>query len=498
MKYLKFTSGVIKLTGSSLVITIVNVIMTPFIIRIYNVEIIGVVALIVSIGSFIGSLSCFFYDISIMISETKEKAANLSAASLCFVLITMVLSIALIFFFGRHILRIFNIANLKGYIWFIPFIAAIDGILLVFLMWNSRNSRFGHLGICVVVSCFISNILKLLFAYLGYISILAFMAGEIIGKIASIFIQLKHILRNDKDILTKSISRREMFLGIIRYNKLFVFTSWSLLIQKINLKLPLWILGSLFNSTIVGYYAICRMVLNAPFSFVGWGFSQVFFQQASEFNKKGELPNLVETAYKRITGFTVLPFFVLLFMGKDIFSVLLGDRFGDAGFYVQVLSLEAFFSFAFWPLSRLLGVKEKYLRGLIINLVLLLSSLSLLLMGYLTRDAMLAITIFGIISALAYLFSSLWLLSLVGIYSRVALAYLARGILRYLPILALIGLVKWKIGIKDMGTLLTLLFISSSYYFVTIIQDKSLFLAARKSFLNIGSGMRRAKHKYRV
>jgi len=111
---------------------------------------------------------------------------------------------------------------------------------------------------------------------------------------------------------------------------------------------------------------------------------------------------------------------------------------------------------------------------------------------------MLAIAVFGIINALAYLFSSLWLLSLVGIYSRVALVYLARGILRYLPILALIGLVKWKIGIKDMGTLLVLLFISSSYYFIAIIRDKNLVLAVRRSFLNIGSGMRMTKHKYRV
>lgn len=486
MNYLKLTSGAIKLISSNLAVAIINIMMMPFIIRIYNVEIIGIAALIISIGSFVGSLSCFFYDISIMISETDEKAANLSAASLCFVLISTVLSILLVLFFGDNIMRVFNISNLRQYVWSIPFIAAIEGILLVFLMWNSRNNRFGHLAVCMVMSCFISGIIKLLCAYLGYISIWAFIAGDIIGKMASIFIQLNHLLRNDMDVLKKYISWKRIFLGISRYNKLLVFTSWSLLIQKINLKLPLWILSSLFNPAIVGYYVICRMVLNAPFNFVGRGFSQVFFQQASEYREDGLL-NLVEAAYKRMAGFTILPFFLLLFIGKDIFAILLGNRFAEAGVYAQVLSLEAFFSFAFWPLSRLLGVKEKYFRGLAINFVLLLASLSLLVAGYLTRDALFAITIFGIISALAHLFSSLWLLSIAGLYSRTAFIYLTQGIVRYSPVFVLIVSVKFIIGIRDAKTLLILLFISSVYYLVTIIKDKKLVLAIRKSFSDMGS-----------
>ena len=161
MKYLNFISGVLKFAGSNLAIIIMNIAMIPFIIKIYNVEIFGIAALIVSIGSFIGSLSCFFYDISIMISETEENAANLSVASLCFVVITTILSVTLVLFFGDYIMRVFNITNLKGYIWVIPLIVLTDGILLVFLMWNSRNKRFGHLAICMIISCFASNILKL-------------------------------------------------------------------------------------------------------------------------------------------------------------------------------------------------------------------------------------------------------------------------------------------------------------------------------------------------
>jgi O-antigen/teichoic acid export membrane protein len=231
------------------------------------------------------------------------------------------------------------------------------------------------------------------------------------------------------------------------------------------------------------------MVLNAPFRFVGWGLSHVFFQQAAEFNRGNILPNLVEAVYKRIIGFTVLPFFILLLMGKDIFLILLGERFDAAGFYVQVLSLGAFFSFAFWPLSRLLGVKEKYLRGLLINIVLLLPSLSLLITGYLTNDSMSAITIFGISSALAYLFSSLWLLAMAGIYFTTVFLYLIQSILRYLPILGLIVLIKWKIGVNDANMLIVLLFISSVYYMVTVLRDKNLVSAMRESFLNTGSNV---------
>ena len=94
-------------------------------------------------------------------------------------------------------------------------------------------------------------------------------------------------------------------------------------------------------------------------SFIGGSISQVFFQRASRAVSNGTLSTLVENVFRMLVLIGMFPILILTIVGSDVFTVIFGSAWTEAGVYAQILSLWAFIWFISSPLTTIYLVVEE-------------------------------------------------------------------------------------------------------------------------------------------
>jgi len=113
-----------------------------------------------------------------------------------------------------------------------------------------------------------------------------------------------------------------------------------------------------FSPIVVGFYSLGFMVLQMPMSLIGGAIAQVFFQRASEARSDDTLSLLVENVFRLLVMIGIFPILAMMLAGSDLFAVIFGEIWVEAGLYAQILSIWAFVWFISSPLSMIWVVLE--------------------------------------------------------------------------------------------------------------------------------------------
>ncbi|MBE9572357.1 MAG: oligosaccharide flippase family protein [Proteobacteria bacterium] len=479
--------NVLKLATGSAFAQGLGILVAPIITRLFAPEAFGVAALFASITGIMGVVACLRYELSIMLPKTDEEAANLLGVSLCFVSIITVITALIIFFAGDIIVKLLNSPELKKYFWLIPISVFVSGAFLALNYWNSRTKHFGRLSIARVVSSISTQVTKLGFGFAGYVNSGVLIGASIMGQCVPTFVLGGQMWRDDHTLLRGSIRWKKMIAGLKRHKKFPLISSWSALLNTASHELPTLILAFYFSPTVVGFYALGKLVLSMPMNLIGGAIAQVFFQKAAEANSRtGELGKVVKEVFMRLLSLGIFPILLLTIIGKDVFIVAFGARWAEAGIYVQILSLWVFFQFISSPISTLFSVLEKQGAGLAFNVVLLVTRATSLIIGGMSGDIRFTLFLFASTGVACYGFLCFWLIS----SARVPMKYVVYQIVKYFiyssPMLIIIALAKCSLGISNIGILLIGLSCMSLYYFLLLTRDKELKKPVHMLFQRFG------------
>ena len=138
------------------------------------------------------------------------------------------------------------------------------------------------------------------------------------------------------------------------------------------LQLPTLIIANSYPLSIVGLFALANRMLQMPMALFNSGLSQVFLKSASVDNSQKNIKNLVLKIFSRLMMFGLLPILVVSLIGEELFSIIFGSQWSEAGRYIQILSFWCFSAFLVQPLAHLINIFEKQKEGLIINIIRLL------------------------------------------------------------------------------------------------------------------------------
>jgi len=460
---------------------------SPIVARLFAPEAFGVAALFASITGIIGVVACLRYELAIMLPKTDEEAANLLGLSIFFALIITGISVLIIFFAGDVIADLFKSPDLKKYLWLTPVSVFCGGIFMALNYWNSRTKHFGRLSIARVVSSVVAQTTKLGAGFAGFVSGGVLIGASIIGQFASTFVLSGQIWRDDRHLFKANIRWQKMIAGLKRHKRFPIYQTWSALLNTASRQLPALLLAFYFSPKIVGFYALGRSVLGMPMGLVGGAVSQVFFQKASEaHNRTGNLSAVVEEVFKRLVSLGIFPILLLTLIGKDVFIVAFGARWAEAGLYVQILGLLIFFQFISSPISTLFAVLEKQNYGLFFNGVLLGTRAVSLIIGGMTGDVRFTLFLVASTGVACYGFLCFWLTSKAGLPVTRALYYIGKYSIYSSPLLIVIALAKWSLGVQEMGILLLALCCLVVYYLPIMTQDKELRKPVYRLFQRIG------------
>ena len=397
-----FATDVLKLVTGTTIAQIIAILASPILTRLYGPEAFGFFALFTSITAIVGVIACMRYELAIMLPRDDGEAVNLLA--LCFLMVAIISSLTGIglFFGGSVLLTLLQAPDLAPYLWLVPPFVFVSGVFLALNYWNSRTRLFGRLSIARITQAVTTTGTQLGAGLSGYVSGGSLIGASLAGSVVSTGVLGGQIWRDDRALLKRCVSWRGMINGLKRYKRFPMIDSSSALLNTVSWQLPVLLLSAFFSPVIVGFYALGMRVLQTPMSFIGSSIAQVFFQRAAEAKYEEKLGMLVENLFKILVKIGLLPVVILLFVGKDLFTVFFGSQWAVAGVYVQILSLWAFVWFISSPLGSIIAVLEKQTWGLFLNIGIFFTRLISLIIGGFMSNVFIALILFSFSGIIVY------------------------------------------------------------------------------------------------
>ncbi len=469
-----FTENVLKLVTGSVVARGLGVLAAPIVTRLFAPEEFGVAALFASIIGIISVAACLRYDLSIMLPKTDEEAANLLGLSLFFVLIITSISTLFVFFAGDLIVRLLNSSELKKYLWLVPVSVFVSGTFMALNYWNSRTKHFGRLSIARVISSVVVQTTKLGAGFAGFVSGGVLIGTGILGQIVSTLVLGGQIWRDDRHLFKANIRYKTMIAGLKRYKKFPTIDIWGALLNTTSWQLPALLLSAFFSPIIVGYYALGTAVIRMPMNIIGGAIAQVFYQRACDAKNKGESSQIVENVYKRLVAIGLFPMLLLCLVGQDLFSVVFGHNWAEAGLYTQILAPWMFFTFISSPLSTLFSVFERQGSALIVHSTIFITRLASLYIGGVLGNVYIALGLFSVTGVFVYGGLSIWNLKLAKVPVKIIYVTLFKYFLYFLPVGISLLMLKLWYDVSPVFVLVISLIALGAYSVIVIRKDAVL------------------------
>ena len=407
-----FFANVLKLATGNVLAQGFAIVIAPVLTRLFAPEAFGIVAIFTSITGITSIVACFRYDMAIVLPKTDGEAVNILGLSVFFILVVTAISSLAVFFAGDKIACLFNSPEFGQYLWLAPLMICFQGLFTAFSYWVTRRKQFGRITIATVLQSLATQSTKLALGFAGYVSGGVLIVTAIIGTIVSTGFMGFRIWSNDSALFRENLLSRRMIEGLRRYKRFPLIDTWSTLLNTFSWQLPILLLAFFFSPVIVGFYALGFNVVKLPMGMVGSAIGQVFFQRASEAHVHGGLSDLVTNVFRRLVSFGLFPLLILTAIGKELFVVVFGADWSEAGVFVQIMSPWLFFVLISSPLSNLPLVLEKQQVMLQFNIVIFLTRLGALLVGGYLGSARVALFLFSGSGIIIYGIFSYYLIQL--------------------------------------------------------------------------------------
>ena len=402
-KNTSFAGDVFKLVTGTAAAQALGILTAPILTRLYGPEAFGVLALFISISTIIGQISCWLYELSIMLPERDEEAANLFSLSIGLVIVTSSIT-APFFWFGKSTIAILLKAPaIEPYLPLVPPTILFSGVFLALNYWNSRTKNFGRLSLANFLKSLLVVVCQLGAGVAGYTAGgLGLIGANFTGTAVSSVVLGSTVWNEDSKFLRGNVSWDAIKSGFRRYAKFPLYNTWVTLLNTISWQLPVLMLGVFFSPQIVGYYALGYRLISIPMNLIGNSIRQVFFQRASEAKAKGEISHVMESSFYYLVFLSFLPICVLFLTGKDIFQVFFGANWTESGVYVQILAIWLFAWFISSPVSTIFSVVEKQEFSLRIQILVFGSRIFSLYLGGIIGEPRAALALFSITGFFVY------------------------------------------------------------------------------------------------
>lgn len=462
-----FSGNILKLMSGTVLAQALGILVMPIVTRLFAPEAFGIVAIFSSMTGIVGVVVCLRYEQAIMLPQSNEEAANILGVSLLSVIIMTSLFALIVWLGSEKIISLLHAPQLKNYLWLVPVTIFFQGLFLALNYWNSRTKHFGRLSVAQIISSLTTQATKLAAGFAGFVSGGVLIGTSVLGSIVATVMLGSQIWRDDKRVFLDHVQWKAIGRGYIRYKKFPIIDLWGGLMNNISWQLPVLMLSSFFSTALVGYYALALAVLMGPLGIISRAVSQVFYQKAcEEKNIKGNNGELVENLMDKLMFIGILPTIVLATVGTELFTVVFGERWVEAGRYTQILAPWIFFWFIASPLSAVFAVYERQGSALYVHSIIFITRVISLYIGGIYQNIYLALGLFSLTGIAAYALYAALNIRLAKANGRRILFNSFKYSLYSLPVLFCLLLVKYTFQFSPIVILSVTVTTGVLYFFV--------------------------------
>ncbi len=399
-----FSFNVLTLMGGTALAQGIGLIVIPLLTRLYTPSDYGYYAQYIAFFNFLTPLVHFRYSLAIMLP--KEDHDALEVVRLCLrISISFGIILFLFLFFTQP--SFFDLPGVTDNNWLLAIVAAaivLGGITQVYTEWSNRAKNYILMSLSRVSQVGGMVITQGIAGFISGSTLLGLVFGHILGYVLG----LSTLIYGNKNLKNKPLffcPTQPLLNSIIRYKKFPLFTSWGGILDGISSYGTPLLFAVYFSPDMVGKYALANTVLSAPIMLIGHSISKVLYQKMSENIKNGlSIKGLVRVILVRQFFVSSLIGTIIYLFGPALFEFFFGDNWGSSGQFAKILVPAMFSQFFVSALSTVLLIKERQDLLLIAQTILALTTIgSILIVGILSFDETLALTVFSITRAIANL-----------------------------------------------------------------------------------------------
>ncbi len=454
---------------------ILVVVAAPILSRLYTPEMFGTFGLFNAVIITLATISGFRFEFAILLPREDRDGYDLLRLQLLLSLMVAVVLGVLCLLVPGWISRGLGDPELRSVLWIAGPAILFFGVFNGLNFWNTRQRHFGRLAKAKVAGNLTTVVGQIVTAVLWFPASWGLIGGLILGKAIEDGFLWTGIRQRDLGRFDRQDIWSNMKRLVSRYRKFPQYHTGSSLINTLAWQLPPVILALFFNTGIVGFYVLGERVIRMPMNVVGKAISQVFFRQGTDARQEGTLATVFVQTVRMLAIIGLLPSLLLTILGRDLFVVVLGPDWSEAGIFVQILAPWAFIWFISSPLSTLISIQERQETGLVYNSLILFSRTVSLLLGGWLGDARIALLLFSVSGLLSYGSLVLWTGRISGVCHREILGAILGVNWRWLVVPIILGAVIVMTPVDPLlSTLFAFLYLAV-YYYRVVVRFRGLF-----------------------
>lgn len=368
----EFSRNVLTLMTGTTIAQALPIAAAPILTRIYTPADFGLFAFYFAIVSILSVLATARYEMAIVLPKRTSHAFQLVMLSWLISTVVSIFVALFIWLFEKQIVSLLNSPTLSHWLYLIPVSIFLTGLYQSLYYWFNRRKEYKTMANSRVVQSGTMVATQVLLGWLSKVGASGLILGQIVGQALSVIVMSKIFLQDTK-IIHKS-SKFKQYILAKRYLNFPKFMVPAHLMNVFSAQSPNIMINIFYSAASAGYFVLVQRVVAAPMSIVGLSIADVFRKEADEQIKaKGECVVLFKNTLKKLMLISLIPFFVFFIFAPDLFEVIFGTPWREAGDYARILVPMFFLGFSASPLSVMYIVKERQKLYFLIQLILAFS-----------------------------------------------------------------------------------------------------------------------------
>lgn len=346
-----FSANVLTLMTGTTIAQIISFLVSPVLTRLYSPGDYGILAIFMSITGILGVFINGRYDQAIILPKDDEQAMSIVVLSISLTTYFSFFILLLLLFFNDIFTHLLNNQQISKWLYYVPLVLFLTGVYQVFYYWLNRQKQYKEIsGNRIIQSVFTSGF-NLGLGFSDF-KIFGLIFGQILGNLAGCLILGKVALKNRGGLLRKSLNFKDIHLVAHLYRQFPINTIPAALFNVLGHQLPTFMLAFFFDQKAIGLYYLGFRLLNLPMSLIGSSFADVSYKYTVDMLHKDQpLKSYMENVTAKLLTISIIPFFLFVFFGNDIFRIIFGEKWEMAGLFVQILAPFFLFRFLSSPIT---------------------------------------------------------------------------------------------------------------------------------------------------
>lgn len=373
-----FVRNVTTLALGTVISQLIVLASSPLLSRLFSVEDFGMLSVFTSVSVFFAVLSTGRYEFAIGLPEQNEKARHI---------FSLIVKIGFIVSFS-YLLIIFLLKNVfkfedstgflkEGTSFFAPlyifFIAIYSGLQY----WFQRFKKYKEITLANAIQVISTVLMSLLFGFLHIKS------GMIFSLIIGIITSSIFLLLREPKIITKDFFRFPSLVVAKEYSSFPRYMILSDLSLTASQQFIPIIFSILYNTTIVGFFAMANRMLRLPNIVITSSIANVFRNDAiDEFREKGNCRELYILTFKKLIVISFPIYTIIFIISPFAFEWFFGKQWLQAGYFSRILSVLLMVEFVVSPLNSIFYIVEKQKLLMKIQILVAIGGIIMIYLGY--------------------------------------------------------------------------------------------------------------------